>query len=116
MLCNLFVFFLSEVIAYPYVMELAVRWYTGSLFLTSGRYTHCNMSARELPYILNLANSIMGVSLLAMPFCFMRVSSILLPTLAKTSFCQSRVGSFKALDANMPILFWLCMTLHLHKH
>ena len=30
---------------------------------------------QEWPYVLNLANSIMGVSLLAMPFCFMRVSS-----------------------------------------
>ena len=31
---------------------------------------------QEWPYVLNLANSIMGVSLLAMPFCFMRVSKI----------------------------------------
>lgn len=49
---------------------------------------------REWPYVLNLANSIMGVSVLAMPYCFMRCGIflgtvlLLLSTYLTTVSCE----------------------------
>ena len=52
---------------------VALAWWTGLEETELAVRRHrSKMIGRELPYILNLANSIMGVSLLAMPFCFMR--------------------------------------------